>query len=260
MTTRRLRSVVSAFVLVPLLAAASAFATEPVKILRIGDSITRYAASHPTLCRGLDATRVPYEMVGSQNWPVHGASGLMEGYNGVPIQFFTTLQKKFGQPDTLNTDAVPLDLALERFHPDIILLMVGTNNLGNSSAPEINVGLLRGYLDTLLDRIHTLAPRAHVIVATATPADNAYTKWPHMAHRNERTAAYNDQVVRPAVAERAAAGRPITLADAFAALDPATDLSDGVHPNDSGKAKINQVWLSALQQIPPFKAASEQSE
>lgn len=256
MTTTRLRSLLSALVLLPLLAAASA-ASEPVKILRMGDSITRYAASHPSLCLGLDRMGVPYEMVGSQDWPVHGASGLMEGYNGVPIQFFTTHQKKFGQPDTLNTDAVPLDLALQRFQPEVILLMVGTNNLGNSSQPEINVGLLRGYLDTLLDRIHTLAPRAHLIVATATPADNAYAKWPHMAHRNERTAAYNEQVVRPAVAARAAAGRPIVLADAFAALDPATDLSDGVHPNDSGKAKINQVWLSALQQIAPFNAASE---
>lgn len=68
-----------------------------------------------------------------------------------------------------------------------------------------------------------------------------------MANRNERTAAYNEQVVRPAVADRAAADRPISLADAFSALDPATDLSDGVHPNDTGKAKINRVWLEAIQ-------------
>lgn len=219
---------------------------EPLRILRVGDSITRYAASDATLGRGLDAAGVAHEMLGSQNWPVAGASGLMEGYNGAPIQFFTTRQRSFGQPDTLNTDAVPIDLALERYTPDLILLMIGTNNLGNTDQPEINVRLLRGHLDALLDRIHELAPQAHVIVATATPADNGFTRWPNMAYRNERTAAYNNLVVRPAVEERAAAGRSIGLADAFAALDPATDLSDGVHPNDAGKRKINEVWLRAI--------------
>jgi hypothetical protein len=220
----------------------------PLKILRIGDSITRYAASDGRLARALEEAGIRHEMVGSQDWPSHGRPNLMEGYNGVPIQFFIARQKQFGQPATLNTDAVPLELALERFQPDLVLLMVGTNNLGSTDQPEINVPVLRGHLDKLLDRIHELAPAAHVIVATATPADNGYTRWPNMAHRNERTAAYNEQVVRPAVAARAAEGRSISLADAFSALDPATDLADGVHPNDSGKAKINATWFSAIQE------------
>ncbi len=220
---------------------------KPVKILRVGDSITRYAASNPALCQALERAGISYEMVGSQNWPVQGASGLMEGYNGVPIQFFTSHQKSFGQPETLNADAVPIDLAMERFQPDLILLMVGTNNLGGSVSSEIPVEELRGYLDALLDRIHELSPKVHVIVSTVTPADNKYAKWPDMTNRNERTSACNDQVVRPAVAERKTAGRPISLADAFTVLDPATDLSDGVHPNDAGKAKINAVWFDAIQ-------------
>jgi hypothetical protein len=41
--------------------------SRPIEILRIGDSITRYAASDPTLCRGLYAAGISYEMVGSQN-------------------------------------------------------------------------------------------------------------------------------------------------------------------------------------------------
>ncbi len=221
---------------------------DPIKILRIGDSITRYAASDGRLARALAEAGIRHEMVGSQDWPSHGRSNLMEGYNGVPIQFFTARQKQFGQPATLNTDAVPLDLALERFQPDLVLLMVGTNNLGSTDRPEINVPVLRGHLDKLLDRLHELAPTAHVIVATATPADNGYAQWPNMANRNERTSAYNELVVRPAVAARVAEGRSISLADAFSALDPATDLADGVHPNDSGKAKINATWFAAIQE------------
>ena len=218
----------------------------PLKILRIGDSITRYAATDPALTRGLAAVGLAHEMIGSQESAPGDPASRMEGYNGKTIQFFTTHQKEFGQPPAVHTDAIPLDLALPRYAPDLILLMVGTNNLGGPDGPAINAQDLRRHLDTLLDRIHALAPAAHLIVATATPADNTYTKWPRMAHRNERTAAYNEQVVKPAVAERAAAGRPISLADAFAALDPATDLSDGVHPNAAGKAKINQVWLDAI--------------
>ena len=242
------------FAFVSLVSAFGGAKAAPLKILRMGDSITRYAASDATLVRLLDEAGIRHEMVGSQDWPANGRSNLMEGYNGVPIQFFTTRQKQFGQPATLNTDAVPLELAIERFQPDLVLLMVGTNNLGNSEQPEINVSMLRTHLDRLLDRLRELAPNAHVIVATATPANNDYTKWPNMAHRNERTAAYNERVVRPAVAARAAEGWSISLADAFAALDPATDLSDGVHPNNAGRAKINRVWFAAIEEWRAEKA------
>ena len=238
-----MRRLLALLAFAPLLVSAE---TSPLKILRIGDSITRYAATDPTLAVGLREAGIGHEMVGSQQSSPSDPASRMEGYNGVPIQFFTRHQERFGDPATLNTDAVPLDLALTRFQPDFILLMVGTNNLGQPEGPEIDVAALRGHLDALLDRIHALAPAARLIVATATPADNRYAKWPRMAHRNERTAAYNEQVVKPAVAARAAAGRRVSLADAFAALDPATDLSDGVHPNASGKAKINQVWLAAI--------------
>ena len=232
-----------AITLIPTLLLAE---SAPIKILRVGDSITRYAASDNTLSQSLDAANIAYTMVGSQRVPVHNASGLMEGYNGMPIQFFTTHQKQFGLGDAINSDAIPIELAIERFQPDLILLMVGTNNLGSSEVPDIDVPRLRNYLATLLDLIHELAPDTHVIVATATPADNAYARWPNMANRNERTLAYNTMVVKPAVTSRAATGRNIALADAFAALNPETDLSDGVHPNDSGKAKINQVWFEAI--------------
>lgn len=226
---------------------ATQAAGSAMKILRVGDSITRYAASHPGLCRALEQAGIPYEMVGSQEWPAKGVSGRMEGYNGKTIQFFTSPQKEFGHPDTLNHDAVPIDFAIEKFNPDLILLMVGTNNLGGTDRNEIDVPKLRGFLDDLLNRIHSLAPAAHVMVATAPPARNNWENKPGMAFRNERTAAYNEQVVKPSVTALAAAGRPISLVDIFSALDPEIDLSDGVHPNESGKAKINAQWFAAIQ-------------
>lgn len=222
---------------------AAQAAGSAIKILRVGDSITRYAASHPGLCLALEQAGIPYEMVGSQEWPVKGFSGRMEGYNGKTIQFFTSPQKEFGHPDTLNHDAVPI----EKFNPDLILLMVGTNNLGGTDRNEIDVPKLRGFLDDLLNRIHSLAPAAHVMVATAPPARNNWKNKPGMAFRNERTAAYNEQVVKPSVTALAAAGRPISLVDIFSALDPEIDLSNGVHPNESGKAKINAQWFAAIQ-------------
>lgn len=219
----------------------------PVRILRVGDSITRFAASDPSLCQDLERAGIPYMMVGSQHVPVSGASGSMEGYNGKTIPFFTSFQEAFGEEGTLNRRAVPIDLAIQRYRPDLVLLMVGTNNLGGTDEPTIRVERLRGYLDALLDRVHELAPAAHVFVATVTPASNHYASFKNMTYRNQRTAAYNEQVVKPAVAERAAAGRPISLVDVFSALNPATDLSDGVHPNEGGKAKINAAWFAAIQ-------------
>jgi lysophospholipase L1-like esterase len=171
----------------------------------------------------------------------------MEGYNGKTIQFFTRFQEAFGDDGALNHRAVPIELAIERYRPDLVLLMVGTNNLGGTDDPAIKVDELRGHLELLLDRLHELAPNAHAIVSTVTPANNNHANSKSMPFRNQRTAAYNQRVVKPAVAERIAAGRRISLADAFTALDPAADLCDAVHPNEAGKAKINATWFAAIQ-------------
>jgi lysophospholipase L1-like esterase len=128
----------------------------------------------------------------------------------------------------------------------VVLLMVGANDLDGPAGPEIDVRALSSQYEALLDRIREQAPGALLVVATVTPADASYAAWDRMKHRNDRIRAFNEQVVKPAVARRVERGDSIVLADMFPALDPDTDLSDGVHPNLRGKQAINRVWAEAL--------------
>jgi hypothetical protein len=219
----------------------------PLRILRVGDSITRYAASDASLGQQLTEAGIDHDFVGSQRWPGTRHDSDCEGYNGKRIRFFIHRQDgEFGHRDTPNKDAVPIDLALERFQPDVVLLMIGANDLGGPAGPEIDVKALSAQYNMLLDRIREKAPEALLVVATVTPADASYQAWERMEHRNQRVRAFNEHVVKPAVSSRIDQGESIVLADMFPALDPDKDLSDGVHPNERGKKAINRVWAEAL--------------
>lgn len=108
---------------------------EPVKVLRLGDSITRLTATNPELYDKLTEAGIEVVFVGSQR-PYPDREGLVtacEGFNGRRIEFFTTHQATYGdEPYNDNcpmADAIPLKRALEEEKPDVVLVMVGVNNL-----------------------------------------------------------------------------------------------------------------------------------
>ena len=215
----------------------------------MGDSITRLTASNPVLADQLAAAGLKVDFVGAQK-PAGSRPGLdtdCEGYNGRPIAFFTHHQASYGDEPFSDQcpmpSGVPLQVALEDFKPDVVLAMVGVNNLAGKTR-EIPVDELRAGLNTFLDRLEQWMPAgARVVVSTVPPANDA--KDPAQPHRNARHQAYNQQVVRPLVAARIAAGKPYTLADPEPVMSPA-DLNDLVHPTDEGKAKLNTVWAAAI--------------
>jgi lysophospholipase L1-like esterase len=67
---------------------------------------------------------------------------------------------------------------------------------------------------------------------------------------NETVAAYN-VAIAPLVAGLAADGLNVTLAQTAATLDTTTDMSDELHPNNAGHAKLAAVFASALQTVGP---------
>jgi hypothetical protein len=52
--------------------------------------------------------------------------------------------------------------------------------------------------------------------------------------------------VQGVVDARAKAGKKVSVVDQFSALNTATDLSDSLHPNDSGFKKMAAVWFNGL--------------
>lgn len=241
--------------------ACCATSAEPVRILRVGDSIMRLTAMNPVLQEKLRAAGLEVDFVGTQK-PVADAPGTdtdCEAYNGRSIEFFTTFQKTYGdEPYSDNcvvSNAVPLQKALVDFKPHVVLAMVGVNNLG-ARGTNLDVAGLTAKLETFCDRLEEWSPAgARYVFSTVPPANGA--KNPENPQRNLLHQLYNEQVVRPVIARRIAAGKPYTLADPFALLTP-DDLSDNVHPNRKGKERLNAVWAEAVLQALGRKAECKQ--
>lgn len=228
---------------------AATAAAESVRILRVGDSVTRLTAINPVLWDKLTEAGVEVQFVGAQN-PAPDRAGLStscEGYNGRPMEFFTTHQATYGDEPFSDhhpmTDAIPLKRALDEYRPHVVLAMVGINDLsGNNST--IPTAALTAKLEQFCDRLEEWAPPGmKFVISTVPPANEA--KDPGNPNRNQRHRLYGEEVVRPVVERRIAAGKPYTLADPYPAMTP-EDLKDGVHPNAGGKAKLNEVWAAAI--------------
>jgi lysophospholipase L1-like esterase len=123
--------------------------------------------------------------------------------------------------------------------PDIILLMIGTNDvdiaydLGNAEAR------LNTLVSTILDQRYGLMPQAKMIVAQIVPIQDAT--------EDARAVTYNQSVAK-VVAAHAQLGEHISLVDMHAAL-AASDFHDKLHPNDTGYTKMANVWLAGIQAL-----------
>ena len=111
--------------------------------------------------------------------------------------------------------------------PDIITLMIGTNDLDDQTG-------LKTRLQNLVSKITTLRPAAKLFVAKITPRlDHPFVN------------SYND-IVASVVAESRAAGKNLYLVDLNTNF-PANGLRpDGLHPNDTGFEWMANQWHEAI--------------
>ncbi len=127
-----------------------------------------------------------------------------------------------------------VDQALAKYKPNIILLMIGTNDMHYS----IDLANAPTRLGKLLDQITTDAPNALVVVAKIIPANGA---------QNTPTQTYNAAL--PGVVQaRVAQGKHLALVDMYAALGSwsLAQYTDSEHPNDTGYVKMAETWYPAI--------------
>ena len=120
--------------------------------------------------------------------------------------------------------------------PNIVLLMAGTNDVYAASGQAT----MNTRLGTLIYKVVAAAPNALLVVATLTPLSN--TTW------NATANTYDGQI--PAVVQaRASQGKHVILVDM--SKMPVANLSDGIHPNDTGYAYMANIWYAAIKNVLP---------
>ena len=122
--------------------------------------------------------------------------------------------------------------------PNIVLLMIGTNDVyaasGQATMPD--------RLGTLLDKLIGAAPNALIVVAKITPLNNAGS--------NGTIKTYND-AIPGLVQTRAAAGKHIILGDMNTGFTSAMLSNDGVHPNKAGYDFMGDTWYKLISSFLP---------
>lgn len=119
------------------------------------------------------------------------------------------------------------------FKPDVILVALGTNNLGTG----VSEGHLADYIAdyrVLLDAMYAFAPRAHVFICRIVLMENQWSG----------TSMYNEKV-QEMVEDYISKGRPYHLVLGMESMPPGS-WADGLHPNKQGYDYMANIWKQAL--------------
>ena len=223
----------------------------PLVVLPLGDSITEGVPTadgyRGQLARLLAPAGIQLRYVGSLRSP----AGAHEGWSGYT-----------------SAELLPRARAvLARQRPDVVLLHIGTNDLGLGVPVAEAAANVRALLLVIDERSRAGGPGARpirVLLASIVPRNlSAWGGGGSPAAAPSRgvrdpvrvpsltdgvdplVTAYNDRLSALAE-ERRRAGQPVDLVDQNAALDAEADLADALHPSERGYEKMARVWAAAL--------------
>ncbi|MBE9040902.1 SGNH hydrolase [Oscillatoriales cyanobacterium LEGE 11467] len=193
----------------------------PIKIMPLGDSITDGylvpGGYRIDLWHRLNKRGYPFRFVGSRrNGPDMLTQKQHEGHSGWTI-------------DQIRRQ---LEGWLTQSQPDIILLIVGTNDMIRYHRVEGAVGRLRRSIDEIFSHL----PQASLLVASLPPIGQPSI--------NERVLRYNNQM-KQLIARQQTPEHHLHFVDLHPVFN-LDDLPDGIHPNREGFRKMAIVWDTAL--------------
>jgi len=200
----------------------SAHAAEPspLKVMPLGDSITWGMGTggyRSDLWQRFKADGRPVDFVGSQSdGPALLGDKDHEGHGGWRIDQISAQVQGW----------------LTTSRPDVVLLMIGTNDV----IQNFDLAHAPARLSALIDKITATVPNANVFVSTITPlADPA---------QEARGKAFN-ATIPGIVAAKQAQGRHVHLVDQHGVMT-AAELTDGIHPTNGGYSKMARRWYGTL--------------
>ena len=127
--------------------------------------------------------------------------------------------------------------------PDMLLIMLGTNDLAWWVSGEPFVDSCDERMTALVDHIFSLDPDISIIVGTIPPMSHYEIREPNI-DRAVFCSRYNGALTEQ-VRGHDLFGTRLFLADVFGALET-EDLYDGIHPTSAGYDKTGNAWLEAI--------------
>lgn len=228
-------------------------AANPLKIMAVGDSITDdcvfNGAWRAYLQPLLETNGFPFTFVGRQNSPVSGSftKTQHEGYCGSVVAapgMMTSAVHGYAGPDVYLQKI--LHDALTNTTPDLVLVLMGANDIGRGRDPW---QVATNDLPALLDLIFSNAPNAHVLLDKTMTLQNATAGSLNYGAFATNVPIYN-AALQTMVNQRRALGQNVFLADMFSVVDYTTMFNtDHLHPNPTGLQAIAKEWLTRIQTI-----------
>ncbi|MEV7406059.1 ricin-type beta-trefoil lectin domain protein [Streptomyces sp. NPDC091267] len=202
-------------------AAQTAAAASALRVMPLGDSITDGVGSSTG-----NGYRGPL-------WDELSAKGHSLDFVG------TSRAGSMSDPDNeghsgwrIDQIAAIADGSLSRYRPNVVTLMIGTNDLGQN----YQVPTTSDRLNALIDQVVADAPDATVLVASLTVSTNPTIE--------TNRGGYNQRIPGMVQAKQAA-GKHVRYVD-MGALTTG-DLADGLHPNDTGYRKMADAFDAGIQ-------------
>ena len=235
---------------VALLITASPSRAAPLKVMPLGDSNTQGIAPGNGAYRtklwqdfGSDPNRLVF--YGSQeNGPPQLGNKHHEGHSG-----YTIARSPVGFGNLTDNIAGYLN---PRLQPDVILLMIGTNDINLNFEVDQAPARLDHLISLISDRSTGLRPNAKLIVSNILPIDDAHNQFRSSGSdfsANERVTAFN-ATIPGIVAAHWAHGERVFFNDINSSFTFA-DIADGLHPTLAGFDKLGDLWYRSIGSVLP---------
>lgn len=206
--------------------------TPPIRIMPLGDSLTK-GGNSDTLSQGGYRNRL-FNLLSSAGYNVDYVGTQADTNN--PTIPDTNLQGMAGyRIDQIQAGIAAWLTPIE--DPDVVLLMVGTDDFGQGG----DLATAQTNLSNLLADIAIKRPFAKIILSTLPPrGDNP--DW------ELRQSTFNASIPQ-IVSNQVALGRQVSFVDPHPVWVAGDLSSDGVHPSLTGYSKLADVWFPAITRV-----------
>ncbi|MDY7574530.1 SGNH/GDSL hydrolase family protein, partial [Actimicrobium sp. CCI2.3] len=203
-----------------------------------------FAISHPLINFGTYSGTYVNKISAYQDYLINGNLPFQANHEGYGSYRIDQIADGMSNNPLEGHAALPIETTLANWNPDVILLMLGTNDALQPYNPTGGdyASNAASRMKALLDKIFDAKPQIMVVLAQITPIKR---NDPSRIDADNRAQAYN-LAISKIVSAYQTAGKNIVMVNQHDAFDPATETSDGIHPTAAGFQKMAAVWYEGL--------------